>query len=117
MLRQEVKEELFTLLNRIREKQVIVEGKRDKLALCLLGFKNIIELNAGIYETTEKLKEKTVIILTDYDDAGNEIAKKFNLILPPLGFRVDGQTRKKIGCLFSQLRIQKIEELRGVING
>jgi 5S rRNA maturation endonuclease (ribonuclease M5) len=116
MLRQEVKEELFKILYEIKEKQVIVEGKRDKLALCLLGFKNIIELNTGIYETTAKLKEKTVIILTDYDDEGKEIAKKFNLILPPLGYKVDRNTRRKLGFLFTQLKIRKIEELRGVIN-
>ncbi|MFH0928946.1 MAG: toprim domain-containing protein [Candidatus Aenigmatarchaeota archaeon] len=116
MLRQEVKEELFKLLQEIKEKQVIVEGKRDRLALCLLGFRNIVELNEGIYETTEKLNEKTVIILTDYDNEGREIAKKFNLILPPLGYKVEKNTRSKIGFLFTQLKIRKIEELRGVIN-
>ncbi|MBN2203336.1 MAG: toprim domain-containing protein [Candidatus Aenigmarchaeota archaeon] len=117
MLIQEVKEELFKALEITKGKQVIVEGKRDKLALCLLGFKNIIELNTGIYEIVEKLNGKNVVILTDYDKEGIEIAKKLNKILPPLGYKVDTKTRKKIGFLFAELKIRKIEELRGVING
>ena len=117
MLRQEVKEELLKLLRENNQKQAIVEGKRDKIALYSLGFTKIIEINHGIYETTERLEEKTVIILTDFDHEGREIAKKFNKILPPLGYKVDKQTRIKVGLLFTELKISKIEELRGVLNG
>ena len=116
MLRQEIEEELLNLLDKIKDEQVIVEGKRDKQALCLLGFKNILTINKGIYETAEKIKEKNIIILTDFDSEGRKIAKKLNLVLQPLGHNVDKETRRKIGLLFTRLKIRKIEELRGVIN-
>ncbi len=111
---QEVEEELLKLLKENKEKQVIVEGKRDKNVLCLLGFKKILTINKGIYETTEKLKEKEVLILTDYDPEGRKIAKKLNSILQPQRYKVDRETRRKIGFMFTRLKIRKIEELRSV---
>ena len=116
MFRQEIKEELFNLLVQLKHKQVMVEGKRDAGALCSLGFTNIVEIH-GIYETSERLKDKEVIILSDFDSEGREIAKKLNLVLQSLGYEIDRESRRKIDCLFSQLHIRKIEELRGVFNG
>jgi 5S rRNA maturation endonuclease (ribonuclease M5) len=116
MLRQEIEEELLNLLDSIKEERVIVEGKRDKKALCLLGFKNVLTINKGIYETAEKIRENRIIILTDYDSEGRKIAKKLNLVLQSLGHSVDKETRRKIGLLFTRLEIRKIEELRGVLN-
>lgn len=115
MHRKETEEELFALLDKIKDERVIVEGKRDKNALCLLGFNKIQEINKGIYETAEKIKENRVIILTDFDSEGREIAKKLNLILQSLGHSVDKETRRKLGLLFTRLKIRKIEELRGVL--
>jgi len=116
MNNQEVEEGLLKILKENREKQVIVEGKRDKKVLCLLGFKKILTLNKGIYETTEDLKEKQVLILTDFDPEGKKIASELNRILQPLGFKVDRETRRKIGFMFTRLKIRKIEELRGVFH-
>ena len=114
---REVEEELIKLLKDNKDVQVIVEGKRDKEVLCLLGFKKILTINKGIYETTELLKENELIILTDFDSEGRKIAKKMNLILQHLGYKVDKETRRKVGLMFTKLRIRKIEELRGVLNG
>lgn len=74
-------------------------------------------MNKGIYETTEELKEREVLILTDFDSEGKLIASKFNRILQSLGYSVDKETRRKLGLMFAKLRIRKIEELRGVYNG
>jgi len=112
---QGAEEELLKLLKENKDKQVIVEGKRDKNALCLLGFKKIITLNKGLYETTEKLKEKEVLILTDFDPEGKKIAKKLNSFLQPQRYKVDRETRRKIGFVFIRLKIRKIEELRSVL--
>ncbi len=114
MTTQETEEELLKLLQENTDKLVIVEGKRDKEALCSLGFQKIITLNKGIYETTEQIKEKEVLILTDFDSEGKQIARKFNLILQSLGYKTEKQTRRRIGLMFTKLRIRKIEELRGV---
>jgi 5S rRNA maturation endonuclease (ribonuclease M5) len=116
MFNQEIEEKLFKLLKEIKDKQVIVEGKRDKEVLCLLGFTKIITINQGLYETVEKIKDKHVIILTDFDSEGRKIAKKLNIFLQSLGYKIDRETRRKIGFMFTRLRIRKIEELRGVLN-
>jgi 5S rRNA maturation endonuclease (ribonuclease M5) len=110
-------EELLEILDNNKDKQTIVEGKRDKKVLCLLNFTNIITIEKGIYETTEKLEEKEVLILTDFDSEGRQIAKKFNLLLQHLGYKADKETRRKIGFMFVKLKIKKIEELRGVLYG
>ena len=113
--RKKVGENLISLLNELKDKQVIVEGKRDREVLYLLNFKKIITINKGIYETIQKLDEKEVLILTDFDSEGRKIARKLNLFLQSYGFKVDRESRRKIGLLFSRLRIKKIEEIRGVL--
>ena len=97
------------------ERQVIVEGKRDKEVLCSLGFKKVLTISNGIYETTEMLKEKDVLILTDFDREGSEIAKKLERFLQPIGYRVDIVTRKKVGIMLRKLKILEIEHLRSVL--
>ena len=87
------------------------------MVLCLLGFNKTITINKGLYETVERLKEKEVLILTDFDSEGRLIAKKFNLLLQHSGYKVDKETRRKIGLMFAKLKIRKIEELRGVLYG
>ena len=115
MNNQEIEEKLFKLLEDIKDKQVIVEGKRDREALCLFGFTKIITINQGLYETAEQIKGKEIVVLTDFDPEGKKIAKKLNLFLQSLGFKVDRETRRKIGFMFARLKIKKIEELRGVL--
>jgi 5S rRNA maturation endonuclease (ribonuclease M5) len=115
MLRKEIEEELFDLLDKVKEEHVIVEGKRDREVLCSLGFTNITTINKGLYETAEEIKVKEVLILTDFDSEGRKIAKKLNLFLQSLGHKVDRETRRKVGFMFTRLKIKKIEELRGVL--
>ena len=110
-------EELLKILEENKDKQVIVEGKRDKKALCSLNFTNVVTINKGLYETVEGLKEKEVLLLTDFDSEGKRIAKKLNTLLQRLCYKVDRNTRRKISFLFAGLRIKRIEELRGVIYG
>jgi len=117
MLNREVEEELVELLKENKDVTVIVEGKRDKEVLCSLGFNKILTIHKGIYETAEELKEKDVLLLSDFDSEGRQIAKKLNLILQHLGYNVDKETRRKVGLMFTKLKIRKIEELRGVLYG
>jgi 5S rRNA maturation endonuclease (ribonuclease M5) len=115
MINQEIEEKLFKILEDIKDKQVIVEGKRDKEALCLFGFTRMFTIEKGLYETVENIKDKEVIVLVDFDPEGRKIARKLNLFLQSLGYKVDTETRRKIGFLFTRLKIKKIEELRGVL--
>jgi 5S rRNA maturation endonuclease (ribonuclease M5) len=108
-------EELLAILRENVERQVIVEGKRDKEVLCSLGFKKVLTISNGIYETTELLADRDVLILTDFDREGREIARKLERILQPIGFRVDIVTRKRIGHMLGKLKILEIEHLRSVL--
>ncbi len=111
----QVVEELLELLRKIADKQIIVEGRRDKEVLCSLGFKKILTISKGIYETTEMLKGREVVVLTDFDSEGRQIAKKLNRILQPIGYDVDITARRKVGLMLSKLKIKQIEQLRGVL--
>jgi len=110
-------EELLRILEENKDRQVIVEGKRDKKVLCSLNFVNVITIKKGLYETAEELKDKEVLLLTDFDSEGRQIAKKLNIFLQHLGYKIDKETRRKVGFMFNRLKIRKIEELRGVLNG
>lgn len=113
MNKEEDKKELLKLLDKIKHKTVIVEGKKDKKLLYSLGFTNVITIEKGIYETAEKAVEsKEVIILTDFDSEGRRIAGKLNFFLRSLRCRVDTKTRRKIGLLFSKLNIKLMENLK-----
>jgi len=114
MFTKEIEEELFELLQKIKEETVIVEGKRDKEVLCSFGFTKIFTINRGLYETAEKLEGKRVIILTDFDKEGKKIARKLNLFLQSLDCKIDRETRRKIGLMFARLKIKKIEELKSL---
>jgi len=116
MLNQDV-EDLSEILEKNKDKLTVVEGKRDKKVLCSLGFTKIVTINKGLYETVEGIEEKEVLLLTDFDSEGKQIAKKLNTFLQHLGYKVDKETRRKIGFLFAKIRIKKIEELRGVLYG
>ena len=111
--KKETGEELLKLFEKIKDKTVIVEGKRDKKVLCLFGFKKTLTINKGLYETAEKIKDNEVLILTDFDKEGKEIAKKLNIFLQSFGCKIDKENRRRIGLLFSRLKIKKIEELKG----
>jgi 5S rRNA maturation endonuclease (ribonuclease M5) len=50
---------------------VVVEGKKDKEAIERIGYKGII-----IYANRFKRIKGNVVILTDFDDEGREIAKR-----------------------------------------
>ena len=90
---------------------VIVEGKKDKIALEKLGIKNIIELSKKplfqIIETTSA-KTKGCIILTDLDKAGKKLYGKLNHGLQQFGVKIDNKFRN---FLFKNTKLRQIEGL------
>lgn len=109
------KEKLLKLLEKIKGKTVIVEGARDKKILYSFGFTKIITIERGPYDTAMALaKAKEVCILTDFDRAGEELAKKLNLFLQSFGCKVDRFTRRKLKFMFVKLRLTTIEDLKSL---
>ena len=90
---------------------IIVEGKKDKIALEKFGIKNIVELNKKpIFEIIENIssKNKECIILTDLDKQGKELYGKLNSGLQQLGVKVDNNFRN---FLFKNTKSRQIEGL------
>jgi len=114
MFIKETGEELLNLLDKIKYKTVIVEGKKDRNILLSFDFTKIITINHGLYETAEEISKtnREIIVLTDFDKEGNLIARKLTLFLQSFNCKVDIITRKKIGLYFAKLRIKTMEELK-----
>lgn len=110
---KEALEQLLRVLGRIKDKTVIVEGRRDRAALHSLDFKRVVTATRGLWETAEAV-EGGAVILTDFDAEGRRLAARLNLFLRG---RADRATRRRIGLLFAKLKIKTIEELKMIIKG
>ncbi|HIQ50301.1 MAG TPA: toprim domain-containing protein [Nanoarchaeota archaeon] len=111
MLKDEEKE-LLEYFDEIKSFPVIVEGKKDKAVLKKLGFKKIIILNKkSLYESVCKYEEEKIIILTDFDKKGEELAKKLELFLR----KSDRNARNKLRMLFRKNNLNTIEGINKVI--
>lgn len=80
---------------------IIVEGKKDRRALKILGFKgDIYSLNHGIplFRFCEEYAErhKKAIILTDWDHKGGRIARTLREGLAANGVKFDVDSRAKL---------------------
>ena len=102
---------------------IVVEGKRDVLALRNLGYKGeLIELNDGksVLFTVEILAKKlgsqgVFVILMDWDRTGEKLAKKLQKYGESCDLVPNLQIRKNISSLCSK-DIVCIEELPTFIN-
>ena len=101
--------ELFFRELRKSGKAVIVEGKKDRAALCRRGIKNIYSIDSkplfAVIESVAK-KEKDVLVLTDLDREGKRIYSVLSSGLQGLGVRVDNYFRE---FLFRKTKIRQIE--------
>ncbi|HIH40117.1 MAG TPA: toprim domain-containing protein [Halobacteria archaeon] len=79
---------------------VIVEGRKDEASLSDLGVKNCLRLplNVSIFTFSEFIakQNRNVIIMTDWDDKGEELAKKIDNNLKNLDVLPDLNIRKRI---------------------
>ncbi len=104
-------EKLQRLLNDSNS-TVIVEGKRDKIALSKMGVLSLVDISGKSLESTIKtisLKNpESVAILTDYDKEGEKQLKILTKVLHSQGIKIDSTLRKQIKSTFN---IQKIEEI------
>ncbi|MBN2052171.1 toprim domain-containing protein [Candidatus Woesearchaeota archaeon] len=101
-------ENLYEMVEKYKQYLVIVEGKRDKVALEELGFEHIMPLNGRpLYDVAENVQEKQVIILTDLDKKGEEIYSRIKKDLDKRGVEVDDTLRN----LLFKTELRQIEGL------
>ncbi|RLE44667.1 hypothetical protein DRJ16_01705 [Candidatus Woesearchaeota archaeon] len=89
---------------------VIVEGKKDKIALEKLGFKNVICLHRNghsMYEVIEKINCKECAILTDFDRKGKYYYRILRKEFSKKGIKVVNSLRR----ILSRENITHIEGL------
>jgi 5S rRNA maturation endonuclease (ribonuclease M5) len=92
---------------------VIVEGINDKKVLLKFGIENVIDISGKSFdEVLDKVKNNSVIILTDFDKEGRKKAHFLTKIFQLNGIKVDTTLRKKFKSIF---KVQKIEELNSLI--
>lgn len=105
---------MHSYLEKIQDKPIIVEGKKDKLALENLGCSKIITLNgekAGLYNLIEKLPVncKEAVILTDLDKKGKQLYHRIKKILTMNKIKIDDRFRI---YLFKETKVRQIEGLK-----
>ncbi len=107
------------IFNNAREMLIVVEGKKDKLALQKLGFDIIFVINEtgkSLYEKIEEIETlaegKKICILTDFDKKGKKLYLLLKSELGKRKVRLDNTLR---GALL-KLKISHIEGLASFIN-
>jgi 5S rRNA maturation endonuclease (ribonuclease M5) len=108
-LREKYKK-LRRLLQKMEESVVLVEGKRDKKALEKLGCPRVITVSGRVRDVCETLRnEDRVIIATDLDRRGNEIARKAREELEGCSVTADSETRVLLARI---LKIRYFEDAK-----
>ena len=90
---------------------IIVEGKKDRIALEGLEIKNIVELNKKpLFQIVEEITEgnKEIIILTDLDKKGKELYGKLSKDFHKFGIKINNELRE---FLFKNTKLRQIEGL------
>jgi len=91
---------------------LIVEGKRDKIALSKIGALNLVDISGKSLEAVIKAisskNPESVSILTDYDEEGEQQLKILTKCLHSQGIKIDNILRKQVKSTFN---IQRIEEI------
>ena len=107
-------------------KLVIVEGKKDSMALKTLGVKNIVLLNGrpltelalhvskSIASSGNEEGREEVVILTDFDSEGKKLAARLDYLLKKHKVMVNSRIRRKF-LKFGKTRIEDLKE--GDIHG
>ena len=104
------------LLEELKEKKILVEGKKDRRVLEKLGITELLEISGNDYPRIlgeiNKRGWKEVVVLTDFDDEGRKKFKFLSNFLRINGIKVDVETRKKFKKFF---RVGKIEEIKFIL--
>ena len=94
---------------------IIVEGKKDRIALEKVGINNIVELSkTPLFQIVEEITDSNdeCIILTDLDKEGKQLYSKLNSNLQKHGVKVNNRFRE---FLFKNTKLRQIEGINSYI--
>ncbi len=103
--------------NRDDASVILVEGERDRRALTRLGLEGEIQLvhrGTTLAETAQRLLERrrTVILLTDWDPEGRNLARRLRGLLQAGGVPLDLEYRRRLARILRG-EIVHVEGLHG----
>ena len=121
--RREAMEELQKLLCELNNyiDLVLVEGLRDVEAVKRLGCVSEIEVlsHRGVndFDLADQIAAKyaSVLVLTDYDEEGLNLNKRFTGLLEHKGVHVETGLRQRIGRLMARIGVYAIEDLDNLL--
>jgi 5S rRNA maturation endonuclease (ribonuclease M5) len=92
---------LESILEKLKEEWVFVEGKKDKNALRKFGIENIKTISGNLRISCNEVSgvAKKVVVLTDLDRKGEELAKRANEELESCSIKADVETRKHLAAI------------------
>ncbi len=97
---------------------MLVEGLRDRASIEALGICGYIVMTSRepLFNLAERVSRQSadIIVLTDWDDRGEEVAKNAETYLKSNGSRPDMEPRKKLRTL-TKKEVKDIEGLHGYI--
>ena len=111
-------EEFRKLIQKIKDSNIliVVEGKKDRIALQKLGIINVRELSKKpLFQIVEEIADsnKECVILTDLDREGKELYGKLNSNLQKHGVKINNKFRE---FLFKHTKLRQIEGIDSYIN-
>ncbi|HHT75140.1 MAG TPA: Toprim subdomain protein [Methanomassiliicoccaceae archaeon] len=114
---EEIIEELRELA---RQSVILVEGRKDRHALDVLGVHgDIVQVQdaRGIFGVAEELaaKRRSAVILTDWDRKGGQLAELLRNALRSCGVPYDDSIRMKIAVL-SKKEIKDVESIPAFVS-
>ncbi len=120
--RKEALQELIQLLSEIHGyvDVVLVEGHRDVESLKSLGCIATVEVlsHSGVndFDLVDEIASRfrNVLILTDFDEEGLSLNKRFESILEHKGVRVETGLRRRVGRLMAAIGVYAIESLDNI---
>jgi 5S rRNA maturation endonuclease (ribonuclease M5) len=122
--KREALEKIILILSEIHNYTdlVIVEGSRDVESLkslgCLAEIEVLNHLKINDYDLAEQIASKfrSVVILTDFDEAGLKMNQKFSNLFALNGLIVEEGIRRRIGRLMMILRVNTVESVDNIKN-
>ena len=104
-------EDAEKVLSELKEKTIIVEGKKDAKALMGLGLMDVVPINGRpLVDVVQGLKTKDVTILTDFDREGKRINSRLISLLQRFGVKTNPRLRR----MFGSLGKTRIEDFNGI---
>ncbi len=116
-------ERLLRILDRIRTESqmgalVVVEGQNDASALGRIGLgARILQIKSSglrLHDFIDSIESKRVIVLTDFDVEGKELASRISEELQRKGIHVNNVARRQLASIVKP-EVTKIEEIPSLI--